>query len=545
MAVNIKNFILRFILPLVAICLPFLLMLYLTENRIITTMLIFVAVCGIIIYAKGLHRVDFNPDSRNQKAVFALIIAVLVITSFFLCAVSIEKEWLHSYPLEGSIDDYGCYPQMFDAFQKGQLNIDTDYDLSVLEALENPYNTAERRNATGEKFGVIWDRAYYEGKLYSYFGIAPVIFLYYPVYFITGAVLSDALAAAIMVGIACIFLSLILWELCRRLPYKIPFLLLILGAITLPCGSLLWATETCANFYHLAVLSGICAVSSFFWLILVAERSADGFWRKALFAFAGISVAAIVASRPNMVIYVIIALPLLISIIIKHKNGIKSLFADIAAFCLPMFMLGGLIMAYNYARFGSPFDFGSNYQLTLTDTSTYKFSSTLILPAFFHYFINPPLIDDVFPYIHPNSHKLADYGVKRLVYTDKTVGALYFPAVWGCVFLPLIRKHKIKLFTGVMALISVVIIAIFDMVYAGVHLRYSADIMFILTLMGVYLLVALVGKAKKGSLVYTAIYTAVIILFALTVVIEIPLCFDNERDMILKYHKEFYNLFKL
>ena len=53
--------------------------------------------------------------------------------------------------MKGSVDDYGCYPQMFDAFQKGQLNIDTDYDLSILEKLENPYDTAARREATGEK----------------------------------------------------------------------------------------------------------------------------------------------------------------------------------------------------------------------------------------------------------------------------------------------------------------------------------------------------------------------------------------------------------
>ena len=187
----------RFLLPLIFICLPFFLAYYFTDNIFLRLTTIAIAIGGAYIYKTGAHREEFNWDSRLQRAVFAFAMALLILFSFFLCTVSIEKEWLHEYPLKGSVDDYGCYPQMFDAFQKGQLNIDTDYDLSILEKLENPYDTAERREATGEKYGVIWDRAFYDGKLYSYFGIAPVIFLYYPAYFLTGHVLSDALAAAV------------------------------------------------------------------------------------------------------------------------------------------------------------------------------------------------------------------------------------------------------------------------------------------------------------------------------------------------------------
>ena len=170
----------RLLIPLVFICLPFFLAYYFTENIFLRLTTIAIAIVGVYIYKTGAHREEFNPDSRFQKAVFAAAMALLILFSFFLCTVSIEKEWLHDYPLKGSVDNYGCYPQMFDAFQKGQLNIDTDYDLSILEELENPYDTAERREATDEKYGVIWDRAFYDGKLYSYFGIAPVIFLYYP-----------------------------------------------------------------------------------------------------------------------------------------------------------------------------------------------------------------------------------------------------------------------------------------------------------------------------------------------------------------------------
>ena len=533
-----------FILPFAAVSLPFAVAAIITHNIFLRCTAIAISITAIYIYAKGFHRERFNPDSKVQKSVFAFLLAIFILLSFFICAVSIENEWLHNYPLEKKVDDYGCYPQMFDAFQKGQLNIDTEYDLSIYETLENPYNTSERREATGIKYGPTWDRAYYNGKLYSYFGIAPVVFLYYPAYFLTGKVLSDALSAAIMTALSAIFMALIIRELCARMKNKPPFLLMLAVCFTLPCASLLWSTETCANFYHIAVLSGICAVCASFYHILKAD-SACGIWRKLHFAFAGICVAATVASRPNLVIYIAIALPLLFSIIKNRPFGVKSLLCDIAAFCVPMFSLGVLIMLYNNARFGSPFDFGANYQLTLADTSTYSLSGALFLPSLYHFFIQPPKLDSVFPYLHPVTRRMSEYAVERMVYTDRSVGSLFFPITWGIAFIPALwREHKRGFITAIIAFLCTVFLAFFDLCYGGVHLRYSADIMFILALLGGYVLLYTAGKAKVGSVFYKVFFTAAAVFCILTVLTELPLIFDNERDMIMKYHKYFYDFIK-
>ena len=535
----------RFLLPLIFICLPFFLAYYFTENIFLRLTTIGIAIVGAYIYKNGAHRAVFNPDSRFQKAIFSFAMALLILFSFFLCTVSIEKEWLHDYPLKGSVDDYGCYPQMFDAFQKGQLNIDTDYDLSILEKLENPYDTAARREATGEKYGVFWDRAFFDGKLYSYFGIAPVIFLYYPAYFLTGHVLSDALAAAIMTAIAAVLMLKLLIELCKRMKNKPPFLLVLVCGLTLPFGALLWTTEVNANFYHLAVLSGICAVCAFFLYVLKADALNDGWKRKADFAIAGVCVAAIVASRPNLVIYILIAFPLLFSIIKNRPFGTKSLLTDIAAFCVPMLALGGLIMAYNAARFGSPFDFGANYQLTLADTSTYSLSGALAMPALYHFFFQSPIFDNSFPFLHPNAARLDSYDVQRVVYISNSVGSAYFPVTWGVGAVAVLwRENRREFISAVIAFLCVAFLAVFDLCFGGVHLRYSADIMFVLTILGAYLLLAAISKAKKGSGCYVALYTAIVVLCVITVLVALPLIFDNERDMILKYHKDFYNLIK-
>lgn len=542
---RIKSLIFRCILPLAAISLPFAVAALVTENIALRLCAIAIAIVGAFIYTNKLHREDFDIESRFQKSVFASVLIITVVFSFIVCGISIEDEWMHDYPLKGKVDDYGCYPQMFDAFQKGQLNIDSEYDLSPIDALENPYDTAARREATGEKFSVIWDRAYFQGKLYSYFGIAPVVFLYYPVYFLTGKVLSDALASAIMAALGAVFMMLVLRELCRRMNNKPPFLLFIIGAVTLPCGSLLWSTVTCANFYHLAVLSGICAVCAIFFHVLKADSLPDGIKRKLHFACAGVCVAATVASRPNMVLYMLIAMPLLVSIIIKRPHGARGLATDIASFCVPMVMLGVLIMLYNHARFGSVFDFGANYQLTLTDTSTYSLSSALAMPALYHFFLQSPEFDLVFPFLHPASRRLSSYDVQRLVYTSRSVGSIFFPCTWGVAGIATLwRESKRKFITAVLAFLCVTFMAVFDLCYGGVHLRYAADIMFILSLLGVYLLISAVARAKKGSLLYVTLYTLVIVLCVVTVLVELPLLFDNERDMILKYHPQIYNFIK-
>ena len=53
---------------------------------------------------------------------------------------------------------------------------------------ENPYDRAAR-----DKAGVwyMWDRALYNGKYYSYFGIAPILTVYYPCQLLTGKLPGD------------------------------------------------------------------------------------------------------------------------------------------------------------------------------------------------------------------------------------------------------------------------------------------------------------------------------------------------------------------
>ncbi len=536
----ILNSLKRFFVPLLIICLPFVVASVYTGNRIVFVMCACAVAVATLVYFMGWHRIIFNGESKKQKAVFGGFILLVIVFAFLLMNVCNYTGLFLKYPFEYPVDDYGCYPQTFDAFQKGQLNIDTDFDLSVITNLDNPYDPYQRYEATGEWLGIYWDRALYNGKLYSYFGVAPIFTVYYPVYILTGNIPSDFFASFLL-SCGCIsFMMLALWELCRRIPHKIPFAAVVCSAIALPFGGLVFVNLSQGSFYYIAVLSGVMWLSAFFWLVLRAERQSDGFLRKLLFALSGLSVGLVAASRPNLLLYVSIALPLLISVIIKKPFGLKSLFGDISAFVLPMAVLGIGLMIYNNARFGSPFDFGSAYQLTLTDTSEYSFSLSLIIPSVYHYFKNTPIVDKIFPYLHPNCVMLPDYGVNHPVYIDFSVGAMYFPAVWGCVLVPMLYKHYRKFFTGFIAAVLVFFMAFFEMCFAGIHLRYATDIMIILVLLGSYLLLYAIGALRKKEWAYRMAFAISVSLFACTVLFSLPLVLDNELDMILFTHPDFY-----
>lgn len=75
------------------------------------------------------------------------------------------------YPLEGPVSDYSAHIQQFDAFQKGQICLDLPVD-PRLATMENPYDTSAR-NALGVSYH--WDRAFFGGRYYSYFGVVPVL----------------------------------------------------------------------------------------------------------------------------------------------------------------------------------------------------------------------------------------------------------------------------------------------------------------------------------------------------------------------------------
>ncbi len=72
---------------------------------------------------------------------------------------------------------------------------------------------------------------------------------------------------------------------------------------------------------------------------------------------------------------------------------------EAVAFLLPVVLVAVGLMWYNAARFGSPFDFGANYNLTSNDMTRRGFAVGRIAPAVVTFLAGIPGVQTVFPYI--------------------------------------------------------------------------------------------------------------------------------------------------
>ena len=83
-------------------------------------------------------------------------------------------------------------------------------------------------------------------------------------------------------------------------------------------------------------------------------------------------------------------------------------------------------MWYNAARFGSPFDFGANYNLTTNDMTGRGFVAGRTGLGIFTYLLQPPMVNAVFPFIRDFTASTVYQG--RTLMESSLGGAIgYFP----------------------------------------------------------------------------------------------------------------------
>jgi hypothetical protein len=146
-------------------------------------------------------------------------------------------------------------------------------------------------------------------------------------------------------------------------------------------------------------------------------------------------------------------------------------------------------MYYNYARFGSPLDFGSAYQLTVGDMHNSGLSASLLPLSFYYYFLIPANNTDLFPYFSFSDNII--YNIESYRYTTMNMGLLNFPYILLAFLLSVPawlkkrtaeKQHKAIVSTleyRSVILVSAlfpVIVAWFVFCMGGACFRYSADI---------------------------------------------------------------------
>ena len=491
-----------------------------------------VLVLTALVLGFGLWKLTIEKNDYFLLKIFTVILCLGVCWCFTMIKGNEDIEPLDDYP-SIHYSDEDQYTQLFESFKKGQLNLDLDYDVKKLEALDNPLDRSERnaKDATGS----FWDRAYYKGKFYSYFGVAPVFTVYYPVNIITGKVPTVYLVSALLCIYAVIFISLLYIQLIRRFCPGMPMVLAFLGQAALVFGSAIFAAAFEVQFYYMAVISGVTWTAAFLYFLITAYYESNIVKRIIYLVLSGVSVVLIVASRPTLLFYGVVALVPAIFIMISKDETVKRKISYVSAIGVPVVIGAVLIMIYNYKRFENPFEFGFNYQLTVSIAKANSFSLSMIPAALYHYFFQQPNIKTKFPYMEIKSKTLETY--HRYNYTGRTMGVFNYPITWGFFLTPVIYRKKDKFKTAFIITFAAaaVLMAYIDMCKAGSHYRYTLDILFPIILISEIVIFDILNNLKQFSgRLYKIGYVFTAIAMMCTVYIGYLMMFANERNKLLE-----------
>ena len=299
--------------------------------------------------------------------------------------------------------------ELVDAFRAGQVSLLEEPSPELL-ALENPYDRSQRDAA---QVSYKWDHLLFEGKYYSYYGIAPVLLLFLPYNLLTGGYMPSIVAVALFSLLGILFLSQAYLCLIEKkfpgLPVNIAVSGLLLLQIT--CGIVFSYTRP--NFYEIAVSSGFACVAAGAYYLL---RSGVLWGEKIKYrhlALAATLFALAVLCRPTLAMY---CFPVVLAVLLGTKRqwaehrGAGRRAGYLLCGILPFVLIGGVQMAYNYMRFGSVFDFGIQYSLTINDFTHTEFHFSFVWLSLFAFLFACPYLVPRFPYVTSSFDRLSARG---------------------------------------------------------------------------------------------------------------------------------------
>ncbi len=472
---------------------------------------------GLVLLIKELRLayIVFDYDNLNHRRAVLLVIALCLFSSLLFL---IPKQSLIQYP-ENFIAEYADpYAQTLDAWESGHPWLNVPYDPN-LETLGDQVYDRNVREASGFKYA--WDRAYYDGKFYCYFGITPVLTFYYPVYWIAGDLPTPYHACLFYSSLAIVFLCMAILAMVRHFAAK-PNLLLLL--LSLPTATALCGVYYCVQFpniYNVVVASGLCFLFLALWMGFQACLSEKKAVRFTFFAICGVACVLCVASRPSMALGALILAPVFLGVLLNKEQPLKYRLTQAASFLIPVVIGAAGLMYYNYIRFDSFTEFGARYQLTISNINANHLRLSALPASFYHYFLQFPAIKHVFPFFTFSYHVLDNYQMYN--YQEKCMGILMFPMILlGMLLLPkALRARRMlggtatrlqtKGFLGCCFALAIVI-AWMDLCLAGVSIRYMLDFVSLLIFGSI---ITMLCTARPGRYTYTLSIGATLSTFAM------------------------------
>ena len=310
-------------------------------------------------------------------AVCVLVIGVYTYTAHSGLSVSASLN---------AADEY--YNLLVQGFRAGQLNVKKEVPPGLAQ-LANPYHLP-----ASTPYGVL-DLSYYNGKLYLYFGVTPVLVLLWPYVALTGHYLFQKDAAVVFCLVGFLASTGLLWALWRRYFAEVSVGVVAGGTLALGLGTFMPLLLARCDVYEVSISCGYAFTMLALGAMWMAWHGPE--WRGWWLAAASLAYGLAVGARPSLLFGAII---LLVPVAQAWRERRKAWVLLIAA-TGPIILVGSGLMLYNALRFDSPFEFGWRYQLNWERQLTRQFLSLRYVWFNFRvYFLEPARWSGRFPFVN-------------------------------------------------------------------------------------------------------------------------------------------------
>lgn len=368
------------------------------------------------------------------------------------------------------------YEKLTDALLDGHFYLNEEPS-ETLKQMDNPYDTQLRdrlHQESGETFLV--DYAYFSGKYYCYFGIVPALLFFVPFKLLFGVHLPTWMMVVSCTLLYCPVSFIFIYSLLNKYFKKTSLgVYLILSSVFIAVSSIVYLAFF-ATVYSvpiiLALLFGVLGLT--FWI-----RAGGAKIKKIYLVLGSLCIALIIGCRPQLAIVLLFAFPIFWNEIKERKffsvKGLGNTLCVIA----PFVFVGLGVMYYNFARFGSVFDFGANYNLTGNDMTHRGFVLARNWLGVFEYLFQPLNIASRFPFLQVIGNNLQmDYqgyvSYEPLFGGFLWINPICIAAIWGMrYFGKLKQKHVLGLCLSSFASAAILILLTIQM--SGLTQRYMSD----------------------------------------------------------------------
>lgn len=362
--------------------------------------------------------------SRTSQITIASFFAAAITITIYSWVLQLDQKMIQRVEKQ----DYDYYSELAKGFKGGHLYI-KDVPPPELLALDNPYDYFLRKELGVENFP--WDVSLYKGRFYLYWGPAPaILLLLFSDDYLSN--IADFHLVFVFISGTFIYLALLIttfWHKSLTQPpaWLLFFLLVVVGLST---PALIMLRD--GRIYEAAISGGqFFFIGGCYWAYASMLSDKPNLWKLALSStHLGLAVCTRFTILPIAIICACLTLIFILRVF-EYKSA-PFLFS---AMILPLTLIGCALAWYNWARFGSIFEFGTTYQLTNMDYANFtgSFSFSRIVENAKIYLLHPLQITNKFPYINR---------IEYLHSSERMGGLLYLTPYM--LLLPLIIPHIIR-----------------------------------------------------------------------------------------------------